>query len=398
MPEPTPAPEDEPRRTAAPPFEDELRGAAAALLRKRCTAEAVAVLADGPESHDRGLWEELVAMGLPGLAVNAEHGGAGLGLAAFAAVQEELGRRLAPVPTAFLPAVQTALAEAGPVPAAERWLRRLAEGGTAVAVAAGRTVSGWVGVDGLRAEPRTDGVDGWVLHGRVPVVADAPAVQALLVAVRGEDGLRLFLTENFQTEAVDSLDATRPLGAVTFDGAADLLAGPENAAGVLAAAERTALLVLAADAVGVAAEAADLAVAYAGMRRQFGRAIGSFQAVSHRCADMFVAVESARSLVAAAASACDDGDDDRDVAVALAAANAFETAVAATQGCIQVHGGIGFTWEHPAHRYLRRAKAAEALVALPDRLRDRAAASLLNARTRNAKSQKKEARNEESHA
>jgi alkylation response protein AidB-like acyl-CoA dehydrogenase len=95
---------------------------------------------------------------------------------------------------------------------------------------------------------------------------------------------------------------------------------------------------------------------------------------------MFVATESARALVAAAAAALDDGDD-AEVAVRLAAAYALEAAVTAAQGCLQVHGGMGFTWEHPAHRYLRRAKAAEALIAPPDRLRDRAAAALLHQAT-----------------
>jgi alkylation response protein AidB-like acyl-CoA dehydrogenase len=134
--------------------------------------------------------------------------------------------------------------------------------------------------------------------------------------------------------------------------------------------------------VGVGAEATDLAVEYAKTRHQFGRAIGSFQAISHRAADMFVAVESARALVAAAADALDEDPGSREtrITVRLAAAQALDAAVAVAQDCVQIHGGMGFTWEHPAHRYLRRAKGAEALIALPDRLREQAVATVLHSR------------------
>ncbi|THJ25661.1 acyl-CoA dehydrogenase family protein, partial [Candidatus Frankia alpina] len=116
-------------------------------------------------------------------------------------------------------------------------------------------------------------------------------------------------------------------------------------------------------------------VDYAGIRHQFGRPIGTYQAISHRCADMFVGTEAARALVAVAAQALD-------AAVALAAAEALEAAVGAAQGSLQVHGGIGFTWEHPVHHYLRRAKSSEALIAAPDRLREQAASRLVAAARR----------------
>jgi len=349
-------------------LEDELRDTVSALLRKRCTPEAVAALADGPEPYDRALWTELAEMGLPGLAVPDDLGGAGLGLSAAVVVQEELGRSLAPVPALSLAAVLAA------GPRSSGWLARLVSVEVIAAVAVGRTPLGWTACDEVEAE--RDGT-GWRLRGRVPVVAEAPAADVLLVAADTDDGLRLFLAEPVEVVPVDSLDPTRPLGAAVLDGSAELIAEGEDARTTLDLVERIALLMLAADAVGVAAEATVLAVEYAKTRHQFGRAIGSFQAVSHRCADMFVAVESARALVSAAASACDEDDPDAGTAVALAAANALEAAVTVTQGCVQVHGGMGFTWEHSAHRYLRRAKAAEALIAFPDRLRDRAAKSLL---------------------
>lgn len=365
-------------------IEKELRDALGGLLRQRSGTEAVAALADGPEFWDPELWRELVTMGVPGLAVPEEYGGEGAGHTLAAAAQEELGRRMAPVPTVSLFAAQAALAAAaaaGSGAAATR-LRGGALGEVPATVAAGRTADGWTVAEGVNAEP--DG-GSWLLDGRVPVVADAPVARLLLVAAETAAGPALFAVdageggaEGCEVTPVTCLDPTRPLGAVALVRcSAGLLAGPGDFAAVLRAAEHAALLMLAADAVGVAAEAMDLAVDHARTRQQFGRAIGSFQAVSHRCADMLVAVESARALVAAAAEELQDPGEGTDATVCLAAAQALEAAVTVTQGCVQVHGGMGFTWEHPAHRYLRRAKAAESLVAVPDRLRERAAGGLL---------------------
>jgi alkylation response protein AidB-like acyl-CoA dehydrogenase len=362
-------------------IEVELRSAIARLLSDRCAIDAVAALADGPDQWDEGLWGVLAEMGVPGLPVGEEHGGGGAGFALAAAAQEELGRRLAPVPTVSVFAVQAALLAAGS-DAAHWWLPRLASGEVVAAVAAGRSADGW-GVADVRA---TRGPDGWSLHGHVPVVADAAAAGLLLVAAITDDGdPALFLAELDASAGVhllDALDPTRPLGAVTLDGRAECVAEPSTYDAVLAAAENTALVMLAADMVGVGAEATDLAVEYAKTRHQFGRAIGSFQAISHRAADMFVAVESARALVAAAADALDEDPGSREtrITVRLAAAQALDAAVAVAQDCVQIHGGMGFTWEHPAHRYLRRAKGAEALIALPDRLREQAVATVLHSR------------------
>ncbi len=364
-------------------IEKELRDALGGLLRQRSGTEAVAALADGPQAWDRALWRDLVTMGVPGLAVPEELGGEGAGPALAAAAQEELGRRLALVPTVSLFAAQAALvvAAGSGSDAAGTWLRRTALGESPAAMAVGRTVDGWTVADDVRAVP-ADG--SWTLDGRVPAVADATSAGLLLVAAATDGGPALFSVDRTSEETgcevtpLDCLDRTRPLGAVLLRQCpAQLLAAPEVFADVLRAAERTALVMLAADAVGVAAEAMDLAVEHARTRHQFGRAIGSFQAVSHRCADMLIAVESSRALVAAAAEALEEPGTGTDAAVCLAAAHALESAVMVTQGSLQVHGGMGFTWEHPAHRYLRRAKASESLVALPDRLRERAAADLL---------------------
>jgi alkylation response protein AidB-like acyl-CoA dehydrogenase len=395
-------------------IESELREALGALLREHCGTEAVAAVADGPDEWDRGLWNHLAVMGVPGLAVPAESGGEGAGYALAVVAQEELGRRLAPVPTVSLLAVQAALAAAGG-PAAERWLPRTSSGDMTAALVTGRGTDGW-SASGVLAEDAGDG--NWTVHGEVPVVAEAAGADLLLVAAGGPHGPVLLAVETgnggtgdgrdgdgrdgdgrdgdgrdgdgrdgkgesggpVRISQVDSLDPTRPLAAVSFDHVpAQLIADAGRFAEVLEAAERAALLALAADAVGVAAEALDLAVEHARTRQQFGRLIGSFQAISHRCADMLIAVESARALVTAAAAALDESGPDSGTAVRLAAAEALDAGVAVAQGNLQVHGGMGFTWEHPAHRYLRRAKAAQALIALPDRLRDRVAGDLLSA-------------------
>ncbi|MFE5027457.1 acyl-CoA dehydrogenase family protein [Streptomyces sp. NPDC056656] len=352
-------------------IEDELRAGLRRLLADHCSAEAVAVWSDSARTTAPELWHELAAMGVPGLPVPEASGGSGADWALTAAAQEELGRRLAPVPTVSGFAVQAALSAAGTHPDA---LAALAGGEARAALAVGRTDDGWTPAPGLAATERSGG---WTLDGSVPVVAEAAGATLLLAAA----GDRLFLVDAaaVRLDPVDALDPTRPLSRAVFAAtAARPVCGPGEAARVLAAAQRTALVMLAADAVGVAAETADLAVAYARTRRQFGRPIGSFQAVSHRCADMAVAVASARALVAAAAEALDGPlDADTEIAVALAASDALDTAVAVAAGCIQVHGGIGFTWELPVHRYLRRAKAAQCLIAQPDRLREQAAHALL---------------------
>ncbi len=409
--------------------EGELRGALARLLRERCDIEQVRGIAAAPGGWDRQLWSELSAMGVVGLAAPVEHGGEGAGLALLAVAQEELGRRVAPVPLLSSAIAQAALlavvdGNAPGAPAAAALLPAIASGRTPAAVAVGRTVDGWTPLATVRAEQVAGG---WQLTGTAPVVADAAAARVLLVAATTDTGPALFAVDvpasagedegaagggggdggagvAVRAEPLDVLDVTRPLARVTLNTSATLLAGSAGFAAVLAAARRVALTLLAAEAVGVSAQCTELAVDYAGIRHQFGRPIGTYQAISHRCADMFVGTEAARALVAAAAQALDadgatadgatadgatadgatadgataDGGE-LDVAVALAAAEALDAAVGAAQGSLQVHGGIGFTWEHPVHLYLRRAKSSEALIAAPDRLREQAASRLIAA-------------------
>ncbi|EUA51374.1 acyl-CoA dehydrogenase, C-terminal domain protein [Mycobacterium xenopi 3993] len=227
------------------------------------------------------------------------------------------------------------------------------------------------------------------LTGTLPLVAGAPAAELLLVLAEETDSNNpVVVAVDPSDDAVDVVahqpfDLTSTIGSVTLHRASgELLAVGSAVCGALEASRPRALLAVAADSVGVGSRALAMAVAWAGEREQFGRPIGSFQAISHRCADMLVALEGARSQVLAAADELDATGSDR--AVDLAAAAAFDAAVAAGEGVIQIHGGVGFTWEHPAHLLLRRARANAVLVGRAEALRDRAARDVVAAARKEA--------------
>lgn len=321
------------------------------------------------DSTDSAVWAALVEFGLPGLAVAESLGGAGARPRLLYAAIEEAGKALAPAP---LVATVTALDVA--VQCAAKDLVQRITGGAPAAFAVPLNDGGWV-TDG----PELPEWDGSGLTGLVPIVAGAPSAEALVVLARHGSGQVLVAVEvsadGVTVTAHQPLDITGTIGAVTFTGASgEVLADGADVRRVLRAARRQALLAVAADSVGVAARALAMAVEWAGERHQFGRAIGSFQAVSHRCADILVALEGARGQVLAAAEV---DIEESEYLVDLATAAALDAAVTATEGALQIHGGIGFTWEHPIHLLLRRAQANAVLVGRADALRDRAAGELL---------------------
>jgi acyl-CoA dehydrogenase len=228
--------------------------------------------------------------------------------------------------------------------------------------------------------------DGERLSGVVPIVAGAPTAEVLLVLARaaGQDGEVLVAVNpggpGVDVAAHQPLDLTATVGAVTLtDATGEVLADGADLRNGLRHARRHALLAVAADSVGVGSRALAMSVEWAGERHQFGRPIGSFQAISHRCADILVALEGARSQVMAASDAETAADADKsEYLVDLAAAAAFDAAVSATEGAVQIHGGLGFTWEYPVHLLLRRATANAVLVGRAEALRDRAASAVLS--------------------
>jgi alkylation response protein AidB-like acyl-CoA dehydrogenase len=356
----------------AVPEEDEreLREVLAATLRAKVDVAKLLDRKRPVDATDPEVWSALVEFGLPGLSVDESLGGGGARPRLLYASIEEAAKALAPVP---LVSTVTALDVALQCDA-KALVQRITSG-TAAAFAVPVNDSGWV-----TSGPDLPEWDGAGLSGVVPIVAGAPNAEVLVVLARVAGGGEVLVAIDGATDGVDvtahqPLDVTATIGSVTLTTAqGEVLADGTDVVRVLSTARRQAALAVAADSVGVASRALAMAVQWAGERHQFGRAIGSFQAVSHRCADMLVALEGARSQVLAAAEA--DLEESGYLAD-LATAAALDAGVLATEGALQIHGGIGFTWEHPIHLLLRRAQANAVLVGRADALRDRAAGDLL---------------------
>jgi acyl-CoA dehydrogenase len=356
----------------AVPEEDEreLREVLAATLQAKVDAAALLESKRPVDAAEPEVWSALVEFGLPGLAVDESLGGAGARPRLLYAAIEEAAKALAPAPL-----VPTVIALDVALHCGAKALVQRITGGAAAAFAVPVNDSGWV-----TSGPQLPEWDGAGLFGVVPIVAGAPHAEVLVVLARSAGAGEVLVAVDASADGVEvtahqPLDITGTIGAVTFSGAAgEVLADGIDVPSVLRNAYRQAVLAVAADSIGVGSRALAMAVDWARERHQFGRAIGSFQAVSHRCANMLVALEGARSQVLAAAEAT---LEESGYSADLAAAAALDAGVIATEGALQIHGGIGFTWEHPIHLLLRRAKANSVLVGRADALRDRAAGELL---------------------
>ncbi len=310
-------------------------------------------------------WGSLAELGWLGLHVDEDHGGTGAGVGELAVVLEELGRAMAP--GAFLPTVlaTTLIDQGGNEATAKALLPALVAGELAGAVAFQSELTGVQEDRGL------------VVSGAAAAVPSAHLAGVLVapVDVEGAETWCVLEGADFATEEQPSLDPTRRVATVTVDGA---IVSPERRLEALGSerARDVSAVLLASEAIGVAQWCVDAAATYAKERRQFGRPIGQFQGVKHRCADMLARLELARAATWDAARALDDeaaSPEQRSLTAAAAAALAFDAAVDNAKDCIQIHGGIGFTWEHDAHLYLRRATALRQLVGSTDRWRTRVA-------------------------
>jgi alkylation response protein AidB-like acyl-CoA dehydrogenase len=363
--------------------EDDLRSAVRSLLADRCGPAAVLARVEGEEPYDPALWRVLAAeLGLAGLLVPESLGGQGGSAREAAVVMEELGAAAAPVP--FLgSAVLATTALLGCDRADEAvaaLLGALASGERTATLAV--PLSAAPG-DGFPEAVRAD-AEGR-LTGRVTSVADAFAADVLVVPAIGPDGPGLYEAAAAGAAAARfaSLDLTRPLADVTFHGAPGHRLAAADAAAALDRALLTGAGLLASEQLGVAQWCLDETVRYLGERHQFGRVVGSFQSLKHRLADLWLEVVSARAAARAAADALAGADtpdsaagsphtpdpSEAPVAVAVAQAYAAGVAVHAAEEAVQLHGGIGMTWEHPAHLYLKRAKADEIALGTPGRHR-----------------------------
>lgn len=329
---------------------DDLAGAVRSVVDRRWSPAALRAAIDAPDGFDRGLWSVLCEqVGVAALAVPEEHDGVGAGVRALQVVAEELGRHLIPSP--FLGSAVLAATLLAETDEAEL-LAGLASGARIAAVA-------FAGAD--FADRPVTVVDGR-LSGTARFVLDGDLADDLLV-VAG-DGLHLVDGAATARRHTPSMDPTRRFAEIVLDGAPARLVR-DGAAAALQRALDVACAVLAAEQAGAAAQALAVTVEYAGSRVQFGRPIGSFQALKHRMADLFVLVESARSAALAAGEALDRGDDDASIAVATAKAYCSESFSAVAAEMIQLHGGIGITWEHDAHLYFKRAHSTSQLFGDP---------------------------------
>jgi len=340
---------------------------------------------DGP-GYDVPLWQRLCReIGVAGLAIPERYGGAGAGPVETSIVLEELGRGLVPSPllgSAVL--AGQALLASGSDEACQRLLPGIASGATVAALAWAPRAGHWDPAEPAFAARQGTGADpAWVLSGEAHHVLDGDTATALLAAARAPDGAGLFEVDPAHPavarEAVTTMDATRRLAVVVLDSAPGRCLGPGVRA--LARVRDLACIALAAEQVGAAQRALELTVAYTKTRVQFGRPIGSFQALQHRMADLHVLVESARSLCYAAALAAADTETDparREMLAAAAKAHCSQALTWAAGQMIQLHGAIGITWEHDAHRYFKRAHGAGQLLGPPGEHVARIAAALID--------------------
>jgi alkylation response protein AidB-like acyl-CoA dehydrogenase len=343
--------------------ESALREAVRSVLEDRAQWTDVLARTETDQTYDTGLWRTLAAeVGCAGLLVPESAGGAGASYREAAVVAEELGRAAAAVPFLGSAVVATAaLLAAGD----DELLAEVASGAVTAALAIpfayGPSTAGLAPTVRLDGDGPGDAAGTYRLSGSVTGLADALTADVLLVPA---DGVPYGLYAVRADEAgitrtpVISLDMTRQLCDLSLDGVpARRVAGGTAATEAVAAALLAGAGILASEQLGMAERCLEMTVTYVKERRQFARPIGSFQAIKHRLADLWVAVIQARAVARYAANCLATGDPDTAVAVALAKATCSDIALKAAQETIQLHGGIGFTWEHPAHLYLKRAKA-----------------------------------------
>lgn len=326
---------------------------------------------------DPAVWRRLGSeLGVLGMSVPEDDGGVGGSLVDQAVAVEEFGATLACGPlfgTVYLAIPALVACNGGP--ARDALLGSLVEGERTAAFAV-------ADADGAFDAGRvTIAADGERLTGTAHRVVDGAAADVILMAATGPDGVGLYAVDGADTTrtALVTMDLTRPQATIVVDGApARLLAGPQDAERVITHALQVGAALLAVEQVGAAQHLLDLSVEYAKSRMQFGRQIGSFQAIKHKLADMLVDLEHARSTAYHAVWALSDGSDDPALATSIAQATCSHALSRIAADTIQVHGGIGFTWEHQAHLYFKRAATDAALLGSAERHRERVAELVLD--------------------
>ena len=348
-----------------------LRQGARQFLSKRFSPERVAELAQSDRGWDSSSWKQIAELGWTGLSVPEDDGGAGMGFLEEAVLFEETGYGLYPGP--YFSTVGLAL------PALSGEILQKVVAGDAAVTFAWAEPGGPLTFDDLRscgtkAEPSGDE---WSLTGSKVLVPDLNAVGHAVVVARAAEGLGLFLVD-VDVDPGATVDTTRRLGTLDMNGQrATLLVAPGEAEAVLDKIRLRAYVALALEAVGIAQRALELAQEHVKTREQFGKPIGVYQGVSHQVSNIYMDTELSRSLAYWAAWCVATDDDNAERAALAAKAQAATSAVAACERSIQVHGGIGFTWEHILHRYYKRAEWIESFDGHPSAQRRALAAELL---------------------
>jgi alkylation response protein AidB-like acyl-CoA dehydrogenase len=357
--------------------QQQIKETAREFLASRYKPERIRELIDTELGFEESDWKEMVELGWPGLALPEEHGGQGLGIVELAAVFEEMGYALAPSPLLSNTVAGLALAHCGSEAQKAEFLAPLAAGekrGTMALIDAGS--AGTIGEFEMEAR---EGDSGVVLDGEKVMVLDADAADFLLVAT--SEGNRHIVEADqsgVSLEGEPSIDPARcfysvRLDAVEVPAERTLPAEREDYYPVL----HRVCVAVAAELTGIAQRTMEMAVEYAKERQQFGRPIGSYQAVSHRCAQMLLETESARSATYYAAWAADASPEELPLAASMAKAYASDAGWRVAGESLQVHGGIGFTWEHDLHLWLKRARVDAAIFGDAHWHRERVADAIL---------------------
>ncbi len=360
---------------------EELRQTVRRFLADKSDEAAVRALMTTDRGYSDEVWTQMAEqMALQGMIVPEQYGGNGFGQVEVAIVMEEMGRSLlcAPYLSTAVFAVN-ALVEAGSEDARADILPKIAAGQSVATVAITEANGVW-DVDAIETKAEQDG-DAWRLTGTKAFVLDGHVADVILVAARTSDGVGLFRVEggadNLTRTLSPTLDLTRKLATLELKGTHATRAdgGGDQSAALRKAVDLT-VVAITAEQVGGAQMCLDMSTDFAKTRLQFGRPIGSFQAIKHRCADMLVEVEFARSAAYHAAFRAAEDDPETALAVSMAKSYCSEAYFHVAAETIQVHGGMGFTWEHPAHLYFKRAKSTSALFGDPVEHRERVADQL----------------------
>jgi alkylation response protein AidB-like acyl-CoA dehydrogenase len=356
------------------PEQEALRDSVRQFLGSRVGIPEVRRFMATETGYDPAVWKALATdIGAQSLGIPEEYGGAGFGPIGQTVIFEELGRSVAGLPYfATIGLAANVLLQSGDDAAKKQYLPGIAAGTTTATLAIAED-DGFLDPDEVTLTA-TEQAGSWTLSGHKSFVVDGASADLVLVVARSAAGVSLFAVDHdakgLSRVDLPAVDETRKLARLAFAEVAATLVGADGGAapGVSVALD-LASIALAAEQVGIASRCLEMAAAYAKTRTQFGKPIGSFQGVKHLCADMMVAVETSRSAAYYAAWAADAGADDLHTTATLARAHCADACLQVAGDNIQVHGGIGFTWEHDAHLYFKRAKTDQLLLGSPDRHR-----------------------------